>query len=243
MAAELHRDGILANADNGARLIAYGSRSPETGHDAEKLGAPCLAIDNLLEHPEIDVICLCTPSGCHGREALAAAEAGKHLIVEKPMALTLADADAMIEAFDSKGLQLGVALQRRADPMFQRIAEAVAAGDLGELVQGMVTIPYNRNDAYYDLADWRGTWAQDGGGVLMNQGFHLVDLLIWFMGDPVEVTARAATLKRSVEVEDTLVATLRFANGALATITATTLGNPRLSAPGRVVRDSRRHTG
>jgi len=120
----------------------------------------------------------------------------------------------------------GVVLQRRAEPLFQHIHSAIQAGDLGDLTLGVVTVPYYRPQAYYDQADWRGTWALDGGGVLINQGIHLVDLLVWYMGDPLEVQAQAKTLHRNVEVEDTLVATLRFANGALATITATTTATP-----------------
>jgi predicted dehydrogenase len=138
----------------------------------------------------------------------------------------------MIAACDQAGVQLGVVLQRRAEPLFQRIHKAIQAGDLGDLTLGVVTMPYHRSQAYYDQADWRGTWALDGGGVLMNQGIHLVDLLVWYMGDPVEVQAHAATLQRDIEVEDTLAATLRFANGALATITATTTA--ALGCPHRI---------
>ena len=141
------------------------------------------------------------------------------------MALSLADADAMIAACGRAGVNLGVVLQRRAEPLFRRVYDAVRAGDLGDLTLGVVTVPYYRPQAYYDQADWRGTWALDGG-VLMNQGIHLVDLLVWYMGDPVEVQAHADTLGRDIEVEDTLAATLRFASGALATVTATTTAAP-----------------
>jgi predicted dehydrogenase len=120
---------------------------------------------------------------------------------------------------------LGVVLQRRAEPLFRRVYDAVQTGDLGDLTLGVVTVPYYRPQAYYDQADWRGTWALDGG-VLMNQGIHLVDLLVWYMGDPVEVQAYADTLGRDIEVEDTLAATLRFADGAVATVTATTTAAP-----------------
>jgi predicted dehydrogenase len=179
-----------------------------------------------LAHPGIDVVCICTPSGEHAAHTIAAARAGKHVLVEKPMALNLADADAMIAACKNAGVKLGVVLQRRAEPLFRRVYDAIAAGDLGELTLGMVTIPYHRPQAYFDQADWRGTWGMDGGGILMNQGIHLVDLLVWYMGDPVEVLACADTLHRDIEVEDTLAATLRLANGAVATITATTTAAP-----------------
>ena len=227
MAAELHTQGIAANAEQGAHLVAMASRTPGVARErAQKFGAPCVSFEELLANPEVRVVCLCTPSGQHAGQALRVARAGKHLLVEKPMALSLGDADAMIDAFEGSGLLLGVALQRRAEPMFQRIAQAIHKGDLGEPTLGIVTIPYFRGMSYYNLADWRGTWAQDGGGVLMNQGYHLVDLLVWFMGEPVDVSARAATLVRDIEVEDTLAATLRFPNGALATIAATSTAEP-----------------
>jgi predicted dehydrogenase len=105
-------------------------------------------------------------------------------------------------------VQLGVILQRRAEPVFRRVREAIQAGDLGDLTLGVITMPYLRTQAYYDQAAWRGTWALDGGGVLMNQGIHIVDILVWFMGDPVTIQASGATLHRDIEVEDTVAATL-----------------------------------
>jgi len=233
MAADYHRQAIAANAGLGARLVTVGHYNPARFADiSDQCGAPCVNQEELLAHPEVDVVCICTPSGQHAAQAIAAAGAGKHVLVEKPMALNLADADAMIAACDQAGVQLGVVLQRRAEPLFQCIHSAIQAGDLGDLTLGVVTIPYHRPQAYYDQADWRGTWALDGGGVLMNQGIHLVDLLVWYMGDPVQVQAHAATLHRDIEVEDTLAATLRFANGALATITATTTA--ALGCPHRI---------
>ncbi|MCB9156178.1 MAG: Gfo/Idh/MocA family oxidoreductase [Caldilineaceae bacterium] len=227
MIADYHRQAIEANADLGARLVAVGHYAPEK-FDAigQRFGVPCQSYAEVLQRPDVDVVCICTPSGQHAEQALTAANAGKHLLVEKPMALSLADADAMIDACARNGVQLGIALQRRAEPLFQRVRQAISAGDLGELTLGVITMPYSRDAAYYAQAEWRGTWAQDGGGVLMNQGIHLIDLLVWFMGDPVSIHAHADTLHRPVEVEDVAAATLRFANGALATITATTTASP-----------------
>ena len=142
------------------------------------------------------------------------------------MALSLADADAMIAACRENGVQLGVCLQRRAEPLFRRVHDAIHGGDLGEITLGVVTMPYFRDEPYYAQAEWRGTWAMDGGGVLMNQGIHIVDLLLWFLGDPVEVHAFADSRHRSVEIEDTAGAVLRFANGSVATITATVATEP-----------------
>lgn len=227
MVADYHRRAIAANADLGAQLLAIGHYNPERFDEISgRFRVPCLNPDDLLAHTGVDVICICTPSGEHAAQAIAAARAGKHVLVEKPMALSLADADAMIAACEQADVTLGVVLQRRAEPLFRRIYDAITAGDLGELTLGVVTIPYHRPQTYYDQAGWRGTWGRDGGGVLMNQGIHLVDLLIWYMGDPVKVLAFAGTLHRSIEVEDTLAATLHFAKGAVATITATTTAAP-----------------
>jgi UDP-N-acetyl-2-amino-2-deoxyglucuronate dehydrogenase len=207
--------------------VALGHYNPARFTEiSAEFGVPCVGQEDLLADTAVDVVCICTPSGQHAAQAIAAARAGKHVLVEKPMALSLADADTMVAACDRAGVKLGVVLQRRAEPPFQRIHRATQAGDLGELTLGVVTMPYHRSQAYYDQADWRGTWALDGGGVLMNQGIHLVDLLMWYMGDPVHVQAHADTLHRDIEVEDTLAATLRFANGALATITATSTAAP-----------------
>jgi predicted dehydrogenase len=142
------------------------------------------------------------------------------------MALSLKDADAMIGACAVAGVQLGVALQRRADPSFQAVRAAITAGELGTLVLATASVPYLRAQGYYDSAAWRGTWAQDGGGALMNQGIHLVDLLLWFAGDVAEVSARTATLAHQIEVEDCVTASLRFANGALGSLAATTAAGP-----------------
>jgi UDP-N-acetyl-2-amino-2-deoxyglucuronate dehydrogenase len=227
MVAEFHRQAIAANAEKGARLVAVCTRDPAKFTGArEKFGVPCVPWDEFCLHPDIDVACICTPSGIHARQAIDCATAGKHALVEKPIAVNLAEADAMINAFSKAGRLLGVALQRRAEPLFRKIHRALQAGDLGTLTSGVVTVPYRRTQAYYDSAAWRGTWALEGGGVLINQGIHLLDLLLWYMGDPIEIKAVAATLQQSIEVEDTLAASLRFAGGAMATIMATTVAAP-----------------
>jgi predicted dehydrogenase len=174
----------------------------------------------------VDAVCICTPSGQHAAQAIAAARAGKHVLVEKPMALSLGDADAMIAACRAAGVYLGVALQRRIDPIFLGVKAAIEAGGLGKLTLGAISVPYLRQQSYYDSAAWRGTWALDGGGALMNQGIHLLDLLVWYMGDATAVQATMATLAHAIEVEDCVTAALRFASGALGAITATTAAAP-----------------
>lgn len=227
MIADYHRQAVAANAGLGAELVAIGHYNPARFAEiSRKFGVPCLSQAELLAHPAVDVVCICTPSGQHAEQTIAAAQAGKHVLVEKPMALSLAEADAMIASCRQAGVKLGVTLQRRTESPFPQMRAAIEAGDLGELTLGLVSMPYHRPQAYFNQADWRGTWAMDGGGVLMNQGIHLVDLLVWLMGDPTEVRAYAGTLQRDIEVEDTLAATLHFANGALAAITATTTAAP-----------------
>ncbi len=223
--AEYHRQAIAAT--DGAVLQAVGHYNPDKlARLSEQFTVPAMSETELLVRPDIDVVIICTPSGQHAEQTIRAAEAGKHVLVEKPMALSLEDADAMIEACRTAGVHLGVCLQRRTEPMFQKVRAAVAAGDLGDITLAGLTMPYFRGDAYYAQADWRGTWAGDGGGILMNQGIHLIDLLVWFLGDPEAIQAQAATLKRSVEVEDTIVATLGFPGGVLATVSGTTTAEP-----------------
>jgi UDP-N-acetyl-2-amino-2-deoxyglucuronate dehydrogenase len=226
MVARYHAAGIERAA--GARLVAVCREdSARADEAAAQFGVPCdTSLDALLARPEIDAICICTPSGQHAAQAIAAARAGKHVLVEKPMALTLADADAMIAACREAGVYLGVALQRRIDPVFQEVKSAIDAGGLGKLTLGTISVPYLRQQSYYDSAAWRGTWALDGGGALMNQGIHLLDLLVWYMGDATAVQASAATLAHAIEVEDCITASLQFANGALGAVTATTAAAP-----------------
>jgi len=225
--ADFHRKAIEANADQGARLVAMGHYDPDKFSAIEEsTGVPCLTRDDLLNHPDVDVVCICTPSGQHASQTISCARAGKHVLVEKPMAISLDDADEMIAACEKAGVKLGVVFQRRAEPLFQRIHTVISTGGLGDLTLGVISLPYYRGQSYFDLADWRGTWSLDGGGVLMNQGIHLVDLMLWYFGDPVKITAQANTLHHSIEVEDTLVASLSFESGAMTAITATTTASP-----------------
>lgn len=227
MVARYHARAVAATS--GARLVAVcradASRAAET---SAELGVPCAAsFEALLDHPGVDAVCLCTPSGLHAEQALAAAGAGKHVLVEKPMALRLTEADAMIAACREAGVRLGVVLQRRTDPALGELHDAIRADELGRLVLATATVPYFRPPSYYDSAAWRGTWELDGGGALMNQGIHLVDLLLWLMGGDAEVVgASGGTFLHDIEVEDCVVAALRFSNGARGSIVATTAAAP-----------------
>jgi predicted dehydrogenase len=159
--------------------------------------------------------------------AIAAARAGKHVIVEKPLEITLKKCDRMIEACEMAGVQLGAIFPSRFHDSSVKLKRAVDVGRFGRLTLGDAYVKWYRTQEYYDSGAWRGTWALDGGGALMNQAIHSVDLLTWLMGPVVEIQANATTLAHErIEVEDTVVATLRFANGALGVLEATTAAYP-----------------
>ena len=178
-----------------------------------------------------DVVVVCTPTGRHGEIAIKALEAGKHVIVEKPAETTVARTDEIIAAQRRAGTRVAVISQHRFDPATEVAVAAIANGELGRLTSGVVSIDWWRSQTYYDSGDWRGTWELDGGGALMNQGVHTVDLLVATMGRPVEVFAYTGTLAHErIEVEDVAVGVVRFENGALGVLHATTAAYPGLSA-------------
>ena len=178
-------------------------------------------LDALLARPDVDVVSVCVPSGLHAEVGIRAARAGKHLVVEKPIDVTLGAADRLIDAARAAGVALTVISQHRFDPGLIEAKRLLDEGALGRLVLGEASTKWYRTQAYYDSAAWRGTNAMDGGS-LMNQGIHYVDLLRWCMGPVSEVTALCATQTHQIEVEDTSLAALRFASGALGTIVAST---------------------
>jgi UDP-N-acetyl-2-amino-2-deoxyglucuronate dehydrogenase len=182
-------------------------------------------IDDFLARKDVDAVAVLTPSGMHAEHAIACARAGKHVVVEKPMALRLQDADEMMRACDVAGVKLFVVKQNRFNVPVVKAREALEAGRFGRLVLGTVRVRWCREQSYYDQDAWRGTWAYDGG-VLTNQASHHVDMLEWFFGDVVSVHARAITALAKIETEDTAVATLKFRNGALGIIEATTAARP-----------------
>jgi predicted dehydrogenase len=181
---------------------------------------------SMMRGTEADVVVVLTESGNHAQHVISLAAYGKHVVVEKPMALTLDDADAMIHACDKAGLKLFVVKQNRFNVPVQKLREALDRGRLGKLVLGTVRVRWCRPQSYYDQDAWRGTWALDGG-VLTNQASHHVDLLEWVMGDVESVYAMTSTALARIEAEDTAVVTLRFANGALGIIEATTAARPK----------------
>lgn len=180
----------------------------------------------MLRRPDVNAVAILTPSGLHARHALAIAGAGRHVVVEKPMALRLEDADAMIAACDLAGVKLFVVKQNRFNIPVLKAREALEAGRFGKLVMGTVRVRWCRNQTYYDQDAWRGTWALDGG-VLSNQASHHIDLLEWFMGPVEHVQAMATTALVDIEAEDTAIAMLRFRSGALGVIEATNAARPK----------------
>lgn len=214
---------------NGANLVAVcGRDEARTADFAAKFGCKGYTdYDQFLRHPGLQVVNICTPSGTHADLGIRAAEAGKHVLTEKPIETTLEKADALIAACDKAGVKLGVIFQSRFLPAVQRIKRAVDEGRLGKLMVGDALVKWYRAPEYYAPGTWRGTLKMDGGGALINQAIHTVDLLRWMMGSAESAFAMKAALRYPhIEAEDTLVGTVKFQNGALGMIQATTSAKP-----------------
>ncbi len=213
----------------GARLVAVCDVVPERAQAmGEKHGVPHFTdMHEMMEahNGDVDVVCVLTESGRHAEHTVALSRHGKHVVVEKPMALTLPDADAMIAACDESGIRLFVVKQNRYNLPVVKMREALEAGRFGDLVMGTVRVRWSRDQAYYDQDAWRGTWALDGG-VFTNQASHHIDLLEWCMGPPATVFTRTRTALVDIESEDTGVAVITFKNGALGVVEATTATRP-----------------
>ncbi|MGP7997158.1 MAG: Gfo/Idh/MocA family protein [Streptosporangiaceae bacterium] len=223
--AATHADAI--SAIGGARLIAV---TDVTAGQAAAFARTCGCaaepdLPALLARDDIDVVCVCVPSGLHAEVGIEAAAAGKHLVIEKPMDVSLAAADALIAAARAAGVRMTVISQHRFDPGPAELRRLLDQDGLGQLVLGEAATKWHRTQEYYDTAAWRGSWALDGGS-LLNQGIHYADLLRWCMGPVAEVTARVATRAHRMEAEDIALAVLTFASGALGTIVTTTAAFP-----------------
>lgn len=221
--SRLHGEAI-SMADN-TELVAVCDIIEERAQaTAEKYGVKKVYIDyhDLLADPEVEVVSICTPSGMHGEMVQAAARAGKHILCEKPMEITREKMDRTIEVVEECGVKMGCVFQRRLQNEAIAVKAALDSGRFGRVILADAYLKYYRSPAYYKSADWRATWALDGGGALMNQGVHGVDLLTWLAGDVNSVYARCATMVRDIEVEDTAVVSLQFKNGAMGVIECTT---------------------
>jgi UDP-N-acetyl-2-amino-2-deoxyglucuronate dehydrogenase len=193
----------------------------------EEQGVPSFrSLDQMLEGAEIDVVAICTPSGLHSAQGAAAARAGKHVVTEKPMSLSLAQADELVRAADEAGVQLFVVKQNRLNPPIQLLKRAVDKGRFGRIFMANVTVRWQRPQEYYDAEPWRGTWEFDGGAI-MNQASHYVDLMQWLVGPVESVLAKTATQARRIEAEDSGVGILKFRSGALGVVEVNVLTYPR----------------
>lgn len=227
MIANFHAKAI-ADSD-GMHLVGVTARRKDASDEfAKKYGCVSFAtIDAALADARIDVVSICTPSGAHLDPAIAAAAAGKHVVIEKPLEVTTQRCDEIIAACEQAGVRLAVTFQSRFHRSSQLLKQALNAGRFGTVTMGDAYVKWFRSQDYYDSGAWRGTWKLDGGGALMNQAIHSVDLLLWLMGDVEELSAFTSTLTHDrIEVEDTAVATLRFKSGALGVIEATTTAYP-----------------
>lgn len=221
--ADFHANALFGLPEEAVLVGVADARLPAAERFArEKQVRAFESVDELLACPEIDVVTICVPSGLHAELAIKAANAGKHIIVEKPMAITKEQLDAMEEACERNGVMLSSVAQSRFTSGVRKAKQAIEEGYLGKLVCADVYMKFNRSQEYYNTGGWRGTKAMDGGGALMNQGIHGVDLLLYLAGDVKSVYAVSKTLARQIEVEDTLSAVVEFKSGATGVIQATT---------------------
>ena len=219
--AHFHAKAIAAM--EGAELIGAADVSAESAqrfadtHGVRAYGS----VEEMLSDKEVDAVCVCTPSGFHAEGAIAAIRAGKHVMIEKPLAITNEDCDRLIRAADEVGVTAGVITQYRFSPAIQRLKELLDGGKLGKIISAELVMKYNRTQAYYDSSSWRGTWQLDGGS-LMNQGIHGVDAMLYVMGAAKSVFGYTGTLTHEMEAEDTACAAVAFQNGAFGSVHSTT---------------------
>jgi UDP-N-acetyl-2-amino-2-deoxyglucuronate dehydrogenase len=224
--AKKHADAI--SKINNAKLVAVCDKVTGTmEYYIDEYGVNGYTeLKDMLKSEEVDVVCICTPSGFHSSIAVQLAEAKKHIIVEKPIAMTLEDTERIINSCKSNGVKLSVVHPNRFRPVVQELRKILDQRLLGKISHANAKVNWNRNQEYYDQAPWRGTKEYDGG-VLMNQAIHNLDLLLWFMGKPEQVFSMEATRLRNIEAEDVSVGVIRFESGALGTIEASTTVYPK----------------
>lgn len=228
-----HHGQVLTQLSDRLELVAvvdpHAERAQQIVDSHGGRAYPSLA--ETFAETDVDIVVVCTPTGTHGQLAIEALQAGKDVIIEKPAEITVERTDEIIAAQQAAGRLVTVISQHRFDPATEVTVAAIAAGELGRLTSGIASIDWWRGQTYYDSGDWRGTWDLDGGGALMNQGVHTIDLLVATMGRPVEVFAYTGTLAHErIEVEDVAVGVVRFESGALGVLHATTAAYPGMSA-------------
>jgi UDP-N-acetyl-2-amino-2-deoxyglucuronate dehydrogenase len=217
-----------AAAVDGCRVAAvFGRNHERAAAIAREYGVPAYDdLNKLLAHRPMDVVAIGSPSGLHADQIVLAAEQGLHVLVEKPLDISIDRVDRALAAVRKAGVRLGVFFQDRLKPDLVRVKRLLDEGRLGRVLLVSAQVKWYRPPEYYATSRWRGTWTLDGGGALMNQGVHTVDVLLWLFGPVAALTAQAGTALHGIEVEDSVVATLKFASGALATLEATTAAFP-----------------
>ena len=221
-----HFDAIASVPGLGVSAVCdvVEARAHEAG---QRLGVPWFTdYATMLREAACDIVTIATPSGLHPEQGILAARAGKQVVSEKPMAISLAGADALVRACDDAGVALFVVKQNRLNPAVQLLRKAIDKGRFGRIFVANTTVRWARPQEYYEQAPWRGTWALDGGAI-MNKASHYVDLLQWLVGPVASVVAKTATLARKIEAEDTGIAVLQFESGALGCIEVTMLTYPK----------------
>jgi UDP-N-acetyl-2-amino-2-deoxyglucuronate dehydrogenase len=208
----------------------WGQNAERTAQLAQSAGASVYRdLDAFLSHRPMDAVLIGSPSGLHAAHGIAAASRGLHVLVEKPIDITTERADALIAACESNRVKLGVFYQDRTAPDILKLKRLIDAGELGKPILISASVRWYRPPEYYSKSRWRGTREYDGGGALMNQGIHTLDLLLWVFGDVSHVWGKAITALHEIEVEDTVVASLQFASGAIGTLEAATSCYPGFS--------------
>ncbi|HEV2963328.1 MAG TPA: Gfo/Idh/MocA family oxidoreductase [Candidatus Angelobacter sp.] len=211
-----------------AKIVAFCGANPQK---IEQLchqfgGSAYTDLNSFLKHPSLEMVIIGSPSGLHAEQGMAAAQRGLHVLVEKPIDITTSRADALLSECQKAGVKLGVIFQDRLRPGIRQLKQLIVEGRLGKLLLADAKVKWYRAPEYYSGSRWRGTWKLDGGGALMNQGVHTVDLLLWLLGDVTTVEARTRTLLHSIQTEDTAIALLEFSSGALGVLQATTAAYP-----------------
>jgi len=225
----LHAAALTSNQKS--EFTSVLGRSPEkTNKFADQYGVKAYTdLDAFLKESGVEAVCICTPHPAHRDPSVAAAEAGIHLLIEKPLASSLEDCDAILDAVEKSDVKLGMLCQRRFYEPCARIRECIESGKIGRPILGTVTVLGWRDQDYYDSDSWRGTWKEEGGGVLVNQAVHQLDLLLWYMGPVAEVSGYWGNLNHpSIEVDDTAVASIRFKSGALGQVLVSNSYNPAI---------------
>jgi len=222
------RHSEIITATEGASVVAVFDKDAQRAAElAAKLGVRLATrYDDIVRADDVDAVMLCTPSALHAEDGIAAAEAGKDILTEKPIDTDPARARRLIAAAEANRVCLSVVSQNRWIEGAWTLKQALEAGALGRPLHAHVSVKWHRDDKYYTSSDWRGRWSGEGGGVLMNQGIHYIDLLLWYLGEAEEVQAMVATSRAVIETEDIGLGLIRFAGGALAAIEVSTSAYP-----------------